>query len=148
MFWQRKDSMKTKCYVFSGYRQRNKECLMYLEGKLQQDRYGWCIFKLTWQETVERTYLETIKIGRRYHWCCYMLKCIRNCNNCIFGLWQETSKRECMYLGFKNPKISSKRGEQWSERKKQRTNDVFWGWKSTKRCRQCNYNLNCKKEKI
>ena len=30
--------MSGKCYVFSGYKQRNKVCLLYLERKLQQDR--------------------------------------------------------------------------------------------------------------
>ena len=30
--------MNGKCYVFSGYKQRNKVCLLYLERKLQQDR--------------------------------------------------------------------------------------------------------------
>ena len=43
MFGKTKDSMKRKCYVFSSYKQRNKVFLLYSEGKLQQDRYGWCI---------------------------------------------------------------------------------------------------------
>ena len=50
--------MKDKCYVFSGNNQRNKEYLAYLECQLQQDRYGWCIFKLKCKQTEERTYLE------------------------------------------------------------------------------------------
>ena len=61
MFWRSKDSMKGKCYVFSGHKQRNKVSLVYLESELQQDRYGWIIFKLKCQKTVERTYLETSK---------------------------------------------------------------------------------------
>ena len=35
-----KNSMKSKCYVFNDYKQRNKACLCYLECKLQPDRYG------------------------------------------------------------------------------------------------------------
>ena len=30
--------MKGKCYVFSGYKQRNKVHLVYLECRLQQDK--------------------------------------------------------------------------------------------------------------
>ena len=32
--------MKAKCYGFNGYKQRNKVSLVYLESKLQEDRYG------------------------------------------------------------------------------------------------------------
>ena len=53
--------MKEKWYVFAGYKQRNNVWLIYLECKLQQDRYGWCIFKLKLQKTAERRYLERTK---------------------------------------------------------------------------------------
>ena len=53
--------MKEKCYVFAGYKQRNNVWLIYLECKLQQDRYGWRIFKLKLQKTAERRYLERTK---------------------------------------------------------------------------------------
>ena len=56
MFSRPKDSRKNKCYIFSGYKERSKVCLVYLECKLQQDSYGWCIFKLKCQKTVEKTY--------------------------------------------------------------------------------------------
>ena len=69
MFWRPNDSMKGKCYVFSCYKQRNKLCLVYLDFKLQQDSYGWCIFKLKYQEKEERTYLETSKQKRRWRLC-------------------------------------------------------------------------------
>ena len=55
------DSMKSKCYIFSGYKQRKKVCLVCLECKLQQDSCGWWIFKLKWDKTVEQIYLETSK---------------------------------------------------------------------------------------
>ena len=45
MFWKAQDSMKGKCYLFSSYKQRNQVWSMYLEFKLPQDGYGWCIFK-------------------------------------------------------------------------------------------------------
>ena len=61
MFWKQKDSVKAKWYVFSGYKQRNKVSLVYLDCKLEQVSYGWCIFKLKCQETEEGTYLETSK---------------------------------------------------------------------------------------
>ena len=61
MFWRPKDSMKCKFFVFSGYKLRNKVCLVHLECKLQQNSYGSCIFKLKRKKTVETTYLETSK---------------------------------------------------------------------------------------
>ena len=69
MFWTPKDRMKDKCYVFSCYKQRNKVRLGYLECKLQHDRYGWCIFKLKCQKTIEKIYLETSKQQADYRWC-------------------------------------------------------------------------------
>ena len=38
--------MKGKCYVFSAYNEKNKVWYMYLECKLPEDSYDWCIFKL------------------------------------------------------------------------------------------------------
>ena len=58
--------MKGKYCGFSGYKQRNKVCLVYLETKQQQNGYGSCVFKLKCQKTVERTYLETNKQQTRY----------------------------------------------------------------------------------
>ena len=37
MFLTKNDSMKDKSYVFSGYKQRNNVCLVYLECHLQED---------------------------------------------------------------------------------------------------------------
>ena len=54
-----------------------------------------------------------------------MLKCLWKGNYPIPALCQETSKVQCMSLRFKNLKISSKKGHQWSESGKQSTNDVF-----------------------
>ena len=65
MFWRPKSSMKGKCYVFSGDKQRNKACFVYLECKLQQDTYGWYIFKLKCQKTVEKTHLESRKLQKK-----------------------------------------------------------------------------------
>ena len=50
LFWRPKNTMKDKCYVFSGYKERNKDCLVYLECKLQEVSYGWCILKLKCQK--------------------------------------------------------------------------------------------------
>ena len=58
--------MKDKYCGFSGYKQRTKVCLVYLETKQQQNRYGSCVFKLKCQKTVERTYLKTSKQKRKY----------------------------------------------------------------------------------
>ena len=38
--------MKCECHVFSGYKQRNKVCLVNLEWKLQDERYGWHILQI------------------------------------------------------------------------------------------------------
>ena len=56
-----KESMKIKCYVFSGYKHRNNVCFVYLESQLQKNGYGWSVFKLKSVKTVEKTYLETSK---------------------------------------------------------------------------------------
>ena len=69
MFSRPKNNMKGKCYSFSDYKQRNKVCLVYLECKLRQDSYEWCIFKIKCQKTVKRTYLETSKQEKTYRWC-------------------------------------------------------------------------------
>ena len=34
------DRIKGKCCVFSGHKQKNKLCLLYLQRKLEQDSYG------------------------------------------------------------------------------------------------------------
>ena len=61
MFRWPKKSMKSKYNPFSGYKRRYKVCLVYLEWKLQQDSYGWCIFKLKSQKGVERRCLKRSK---------------------------------------------------------------------------------------
>ena len=112
MFWMRKEYKKDKCYLFSGYKESNKLWLMYLERKPQEKRYGSYIFKLKWQKTGERTYLETSKEQTRYRWC---FRCFRKGNNCVFGLCQQTSQVQCMYLPFTNVKISTKKDQEWSK---------------------------------
>ena len=106
--------MKSKGYVFSAYEQRNKVSLVYLKCKLQHEKYGGCIFKLKCQRTVERTYLENTKQQTRYPWRLYMLKFLRQGNNNVFGLCQQRNQVQCTYLAFRNFKISSKQGQQWS----------------------------------
>ena len=66
MFSRPKNNMKRKWFRFrfSGYKERNKVCLVYLEWKLWQDIYDWCLLKLKWQKTAERTYLETADVFR------------------------------------------------------------------------------------
>ena len=61
MFWNLKERIKDKCYVFGGYKERSKVSLVYLERELQQHRYGWYIFKLKCQKMEEKTYLERSK---------------------------------------------------------------------------------------
>ena len=39
-FLRLNDINKCKCYVFRGYKQRNKAYVVYLECKLQQQRYA------------------------------------------------------------------------------------------------------------
>ena len=43
---------------FSGYKQRNKIDLVYLECKVHQGSYGWCIFKLKGEKIQEKRYIE------------------------------------------------------------------------------------------
>ena len=78
--------MKVKCYIFSGYKQRNNVFLVYLVGKLQQDGYGWCIFKLKCQNKqdtadvfkcesaygkVRIAFLDSVNKQSRYSVCIY-----------------------------------------------------------------------------
>ena len=70
----RKDSKKGKYYVLRSFKQRNNVCSVYLECKLTQYTYGWCIFKLKYWKMVENTYLETRKQQRSYNWCFSVLK--------------------------------------------------------------------------
>ena len=116
MFWKRKNSMKKKNYVFSAYKQRNMVCLVFLECKLQQRRYGWCIFNLKFWKIVESTYLERTKQKTRYKWCLLMLKLLQKGTNIIIGPFQQTKKLQCMYLAFKNIKISSTIVQQYLEK--------------------------------
>ena len=53
--------MKGKCYVFSGYKERNKVLFLFPECRLQKDRYGSYMFNLKCCKTVETTYLEKRK---------------------------------------------------------------------------------------
>ena len=43
MFYKAKQKHESKLDASSGHKQRSKMCLVYLEGKLEQDRYGVCI---------------------------------------------------------------------------------------------------------
>ena len=40
MFWRPKEGMRSKYSVFSGSKERNKVCLVYLKCKLQQNSSG------------------------------------------------------------------------------------------------------------
>ena len=115
MFSRPKGSMKGKCYVCSGYKQRNNVCLLYLECKMRQERYRWCIFKLKRQKTLKRTNLENAKQQTRYRWGFSMLNCLRKGNNCIFVPIQQTRKVQLMHLALNLLKIKSKKSQQWSE---------------------------------
>ena len=97
MFWRAKDSMKRKCYFFSGYKQRKNMCLVYLEWKLQQDRYRWCIFKLKYHKTVEKAYLHRRKQQTAHRWFFWMLKSLRKTKYCVFELLP-TNKQGWVYV--------------------------------------------------
>ena len=56
-----------------------------------------------------------------------MLKELRNGNNFIFRLSEETRKVQPMYLTFKKLKMSYKSGQIRSESQKQSMNDFFPG---------------------
>ena len=49
-------------------------CFVFLEYELQQDSYGWCIFNLKCQKTVERTFLETSKQHTKFSLMIFDLK--------------------------------------------------------------------------
>ena len=91
------------------------------------DKYGWSIFKLKWEKTVERTYLGTSKQQIRYSWCFDIWKCLANGKNWVSGFCQQTNKVKYMYLPFENLQKSSKNGQKKSESQKKSTNDGFRG---------------------
>ena len=66
MFLRIKDSMKSECYFFRAYKQRNKVSLVYLEYNVEQNRYSRCILKLNCQKVGESIYLERRKQHIRY----------------------------------------------------------------------------------
>ena len=67
-----------------------------------------------------------------------MLKYLRKSNNSVFGLCQQPSKVECMYLSFKNLKVSSKKVKA----------QMFLEVKLDEdRCRWSNCNIDLKKQK-
>ena len=71
-------------------------------------------FQVKMDETVQRTYIERSKQEIRYCYF-YTLKCIPKINHYVFGLCPQTVKVQYMYLAFKNVKISSTKGQQWSK---------------------------------
>ena len=109
MFSRPKYIKNGKCYVFSGYKERNNVPFVFLECKLKKDRCGWYFFNLNWSKTIETIYLERRKQqtndGRRFS----MLKSLGKGNNCIIGLCQQTSQVQCMCLALENLKRTSKK---------------------------------------
>ena len=65
-FWEVHGRPEGKCYIFTAYKDRNKKWVVYLERKLQEDGYGWCIFMYKCKKTVEKMYLETSKQQTKY----------------------------------------------------------------------------------
>ena len=62
--------------------------LVYLECKLEQDTYGWYIFELKCQKTVERIYLERSTHSRRCRWYFYKKPhFFESITSEIFQLW-------------------------------------------------------------
>ena len=54
------------------------------------------------------------KVGLRLK----ILKFLRKFSNCVFGLCQNTSQAQYMYLPFKNLKIISKKPQEWYKGKR------------------------------
>ena len=127
MFRRSNHSMKINWDVFRCYKLTSKVFFVYLECKLQQDRYVWCIYKSRCHKTVQRRYLATSKEIIRYGWYFYKLNCLRKGNNGSFRHSKQKSKVQSNYLAFKSLKISCKWSQQWSKSQRQSTNDVFGG---------------------
>ena len=146
IFWKPKHNMKRKCYVFSCYEQRDKVWLVYLEIKLRDDWYFWSILKLKLQKTVHRTYIETGKHQTTICWCLEVLKSFPKGNNCIFRLYYQTRKVQCMYLAFKTLKIT-KENVNTGQKVKRIVRMIFFEVPVLlDRCRWSNYNLNWKEK--
>ena len=103
MFSRPKYIKNGKCYVFSGYKERNNVPFVFLECKLKKDRCGWYFFNLNWSKTIETIYLERRKQqtngGRRFT----ILKCLGKGNICITGLCQQTSQLQCYVFSVQKP---------------------------------------------
>ena len=111
MFWKSKDCIKSKCSVFSSFKQRTKVCMVYLECKLQEYRYGWCLFDLKCYETVYRTYSERSKQQTKVS-LFFDVKVVTERKEFYYGTLSTNNQA---YLALKTLKISIKKGQQRSE---------------------------------
>ena len=50
--------MESKCYAFRRYKKINKLCLVYLQCKLNQDRYGGSISKLKFKKKMRKNIIR------------------------------------------------------------------------------------------
>ena len=51
---------------FQPFKTNNKVCLVYLQSKLQQDKYSWCIYVLKYLKSKGKTHLDAKKQQKRY----------------------------------------------------------------------------------
>ena len=58
MFWRPDHSMKVNWDVLRDYKETSKVCFVYLECKLQQDRYVWCMFDVYASSNARKRYKE------------------------------------------------------------------------------------------
>ena len=122
MFSWPKHSIKSKSYVLSASDLRNHVYVLHLECKLWHNSYSRCIFKLKSMERIEKISLETSEQQTKLRWDFQMLMSLQKGKNCAFipctafvlSAFVPWSYVPCMYLAFRNLKIRSKQGQEWS----------------------------------
>ena len=64
-------------------------------------------------QTAQTTCSKGRKQETRYCSCFSMINCLQKGSNCIIEPCEPRNKTQCMYLSFKNLKISSSKGQYW-----------------------------------
>ena len=94
---------------------KSKEWLVFFEVKMKQDTCCWWKDILSWHKQHKQRVQKGRKQETRYCSCFSMINCLQKGSNCIIEPCETRNKTQCMYLSFKNPKISSSKGQYWWE---------------------------------
>ena len=92
----------------------NVTCLALTNKEIRPD---WCIQRVSSNKIAMADAISSLKANNREGFP-DVFRCSidhGNISNCVFGLCEKTSKVHYIYLEFKSFKISTEKGQQWSE---------------------------------